>query len=48
MNTRYKLWKFWKKNYNGPLIFKIMVLLGWAHSPTFEFLMERKELIIGD
>ena len=33
---RYKLWKLWaSRNLNGPL-YKFLVLIGLAKSPTFE------------
>lgn len=33
---RYELWKEWQKNCRNPWLYKILVLLGLAQSPTFE------------
>lgn len=34
--NRFKLWNEWRKrSLNGP-VYKLLVLLGLAHSPTFE------------
>lgn len=33
---RYELWKEWKKNWRGPWLYDVLVLLGLAKSPTFE------------
>ena len=34
---RYELWKEWQKNCRNPWLHKILVLLGLAKSPTFEY-----------
>ena len=42
--TRFRKWKNWKKYNNMPEYYKLLVLLGVYHSPTFEtwFYQERK------
>lgn len=35
--NRYKIWKVWVKNCGNSWCHKILVLLGLANSPSFEF-----------
>lgn len=44
--TRYRRWNRWKKwNKNGP-VYKFLVLIGLAYSPTFEMLPKNEEFEI--
>lgn len=36
-STHYELWKEWRKNFRGPWLHEVLVLLGLAKSPTFEY-----------
>ena len=43
MRFRFKVWKDWYKHCTKGRIYKILVLFGLAHSPSFEFRYIREE-----
>ena len=36
LRVRWKAWRNWRKRYDGRAGYKILVLFGFRHSPTFE------------
>lgn len=42
MNSRYRDWKIWRKCNGNGKVYKVLVLLGLVHSPTFEVFHARQ------
>ena len=43
MRKRLKLWNKWRKRNSNGLIFKLLVLVGIVHSPTFDLELTDEE-----